>query len=202
MNRKVGILGGTFNPPHTGHLIIANEVLCALALDEVRFMPNHTPPHKEMAKGVSNEDRVRMIEAAIQGHPHFSVETIELQREGSSYTYDTIRLLKEQEPETDFYFIIGGDMIDYLPKWHKIEELIEIVTFIGVRRPGYLAESSYPLTMVDIPEINLSSTIIRKRAATGETLRYLLPDGVIDYIKENQLYGSRASFKDSEGTDH
>ncbi|WP_100402290.1 nicotinate-nucleotide adenylyltransferase [Bacillus sp. FJAT-42315] len=202
MRRKVGLLGGTFNPPHVGHLIIANEVLEALELDEVRFMPNKTPPHKQMDEGVSEEDRVRMLSVAIDHHPKFRLELIEMERNGKSYTYDTIQLLKEREPEIDFYFIIGGDMIEYLPKWYKVDELCQLVTFVGVKRPGYSTETPYPVHLIDTPEIHLSSSLLRQKAATNGTLKYLLPEKVIAYIKENQLYEPRAGIKDCEGTDH
>lgn len=188
MKKKTGILGGTFNPPHLGHLIIANEVLEALELDEVRFMPNYAPPHKAVDHRISDEDRIRMLAAAVEGHPRFALELIEIERKGTSYTYDTIKLLKEREPETEFYFIIGGDMIEYLPKWHKIDELSRIVTFAGVRRPGYSVQTPYPVLLVETPEVHLSSTMLRRRAAEGGTLRYLLPEKVIAYIKENHLY--------------
>ncbi|GLY10032.1 nicotinate-nucleotide adenylyltransferase [Pseudobacillus badius] len=188
MKKKAGILGGTFNPPHLGHLMIANEVLEALQLDEVRFMPNYHPPHKEMDHRVTDEDRIHMLQAAIDGHPRFVLELIEMERKGTSYTFDTMKALQEQEPETEFYFIIGGDMIEYLPKWYKIAELSRMVTFAGVRRPGYSVETPYPVQLVDTPEIYLSSTMLRQRAASGGTLRYLLPEKVIAYIKENRLY--------------
>ncbi len=188
MSKRTGILGGTFNPPHLGHLIIANEVLEALQLDEIRFMPNHTPPHKKMTQSVTDDDRVSMQLAAIEGHPKFSIERIELERKGTSYTYDTMKLLREREPGTSFFFIIGGDMIEYLPKWYKIDELCELVQFVGVSRPGYSANTTYPVELIDTPEIHLSSTMLRERAANGGSLRYLLPDRVIEYIKGNRLY--------------
>lgn len=188
MKKRIGILGGTFNPPHIGHLIIANEVLVALHLDEIRFMPNYTPPHKEIDHRIRDEDRLHMLRAAIDGHPYFSMELIEMERKGTSYTFDTIKALKEREPETDFYFIIGGDMVEYLPKWHRIDELSRMITFVGVRRPGYSVQTPYRVQLIETPEIHLSSTALRQRAADGGTLRYLLPERVIAYIKENRLY--------------
>lgn len=188
MKRRVGILGGTFNPPHIGHLIIANEVLCALDLDEVRFMPNHEPPHKQKAGNVTAEDRLAMVSLAIADHPKFTIEDIELLRKGKSYTYDTMVLLKEREPDTEFYFIIGGDMIEFLPHWYRIEELCKMVHFVGVKRPNYCVDTPYPVQMVDVPEIQLSSSLIRKKIAEHQTVKYLLPDRVISYIKENRLY--------------
>ncbi|KAB7708705.1 nicotinate-nucleotide adenylyltransferase [Bacillus aerolatus] len=190
MSKKTGILGGTFNPPHLGHLMMANEVLEALGLDEIRFMPNHIPPHKVMNEDIRDDDRIHMLSAAIEGHPCFSLELTEVERKGTSYTFDTMKLLKEQEPETEFYFIIGGDMIEYLPKWHRIDELSRMIQFVGVRRPGYSTKTPYPVTLIETPEVHLSSTMLRQRAANGGTLRYLLPEKVITYIKENRLYES------------
>lgn len=188
--KRVGILGGTFDPPHIGHLIIANEVLDALNLDEIRFMPNHVPPHKQKTQQVSNLDRLSMLENAISGHPSFFVEDIEIEREGTSFTLDTVKLLKNREPEVEFYFIIGADMIAYLPNWHGVDELMTLISFIGVKRPGYEESTRYPITMVEMPELHLSSSMIRKRIKAGQTIKYLLPDNVREYIKENGLYES------------
>jgi nicotinate-nucleotide adenylyltransferase len=188
--KKIGILGGTFDPPHIGHLIVGNEVLQALRLDEVRFMPNHIPPHKQKSNKVSDEDRLRLIELAVLDNPGFKVEDFEINRQGTSYTYETILELRKLEPETEFFFIIGGDMIEYLPKWHKIDDLIQLVQFVGVKRPSYDVSTEYPIMMVDIPELVLSSSIIRDKLLAGQTVKYLLPDCVIKYIEENGLYES------------
>ncbi len=187
---KIGILGGTFDPPHLGHLIIANEVLCSLELDEIWFMPNQDPPHKEKSKNISNENRLDMLSLAIEGHPKFKIETCELERAGRSYTYDTMKLLKENYPTYQFYFIIGGDMVEYLPKWYRIDELVQLITFVGVNRPTYSIQSPYPISYVQIPNINISSSLIRNRMKEGITIRYLVPDPVRHYIEENQLYES------------
>ncbi len=186
--KKVGILGGTFDPPHFGHLLIANEVLFALNLNEIWFMPNQEPPHKKKSSAIENEDRFSMLELAIEGNGQFRIETIEWQRKGPSYTYETMQLLKEQHPDIQFYFIIGGDMVEYLPKWHKIDELVKHVQFVGVERPSFQCRSPYPIMFVDIPAVDLSSSMIRERLRVGRTIRYLVPDAVIGYIKENHLY--------------
>lgn len=188
--KKVGILGGTFNPPHVGHLIAANEVLHTLKLDEIRFMPNSLPPHKKLAGHTEDEHRLRMTELAIEGNKSFQVETIEIQRAGVSYTIDTMRELIKREPDTSFYFIIGADMIEYLPKWRDIDELSQLTTFVGVKRPGYSTETPYPVLLIETPEIHLSSTVLREKAASSQTLHYLMPEAVIRYIKENGLYGA------------
>ncbi len=192
MKRKVGILGGTFDPPHIGHLIIANEVLNRLQLDEVKFMPNQEPPHKVKTSATTGEDRVRMLELLIDNNTAFSIEKIELERIGLSYTFDTMKLLQERNPDHEYYFIIGADMVEYLPKWHQIDGLVKLIRFVGVNRPNFSVKSSYPLTQVDMPFIDISSTLIRERASSGDTIRYLVPKGVKAYIKEHGLYGSQA----------
>jgi nicotinate-nucleotide adenylyltransferase len=186
--KKIGILGGTFDPPHIGHLVVANEVLDALQLDEVRFMPNHVPPHKKKTMDISDGDRLAMLHYAIDGNEFFSVETIEMERKGTSFTYETIQLLRQREPDHEFYFIIGADMIEYLPKWHKIDELIELITFVGVKRPTYNERTEYPIMMVEIPEMLISSSKIREKIKGCKTTKYLLPEKVIRYIEENDLY--------------
>lgn len=189
--RKIGILGGTFDPPHHGHLLIANEALSGLELDEVWFLPNQEPPHKKKSELIRNQDRLNMLELAIQDVPYFKIETRELERPGPSYTYDTMKELLELHSDVHFYFIIGADMVEYLPKWHKIDELIKLVSFIGVNRPAYSDETPYPIIHLDIPEFKVSSSLIRERIREGKTIRYLLPDSIIDYLKENNLYGSK-----------
>lgn len=191
MKKKVGILGGTFDPPHIGHLIIADQVLTLCNLDEVRFMPNHIPPHKEKKSNSTVKDRLNMLELATKDHSRYKIETIELKREGKSYTYTTMSLLRQLEPDNTFSFIIGGDMIDYLPKWYKIEELMKLVQFIGVARPNYKGKTNYPVQMIDIPTIDISSSMIREKIARGHSVKYLLTDSVIKYIEENRLYGTR-----------
>jgi nicotinate-nucleotide adenylyltransferase len=185
--KRVGILGGTFDPPHLGHLIIAEEVRQALKLDEVWFIPSYTPPHKDVAKA-SPDDREKMVELAAHSNSNFKVNTIELEREGNSYTFDTITSLKNNYPSVDFYFIIGADMVEYLPHWHKIDELIRLIHFVGVKRSGYELNSVYPITNVDIPIIEISSTLLRQRLKKRDSVAYLIPEKVYSYIKENRLY--------------
>ncbi|WP_274307532.1 nicotinate-nucleotide adenylyltransferase [Solibacillus daqui] len=188
--KKVGLFGGTFNPPHIGHLIMANEVYAALGLSEVRFMPNAKAPHKDVSKSATNEQRLKMVELAIEDVPYFNVETFELERGGVSYTYDTMKVLHEREPDVEFYFIIGGDMIDSLHTWYHIDELIKLVNFVGVKRPGSEAKTDYNVRMVEAPEINLSSTFIRNRLQQQGSLQYLLPEAVECYIRKEGLYGA------------
>jgi len=189
--KKVGLLGGTFNPPHIGHLIMANEVKHALQLDEVRLMPTSVPPHKADPSDATPEQRLRMVELAVSGIPGLTPSSFEVDRGGVSYTFDTMKTLTEQEPDTKFHFIIGGDMIDMLHKWYKIDELMKIVTFVGVCRPGTAGKTQYPITMVQIPEIDLSSTLIRNRLQTGGTIQFLVPENIATYIRQEGLYGIR-----------
>lgn len=170
---------------------MANEAYHALKLDEVRFMPNAIAPHKKKVGEATPEDRLRMVELLVKPYQEFKVETIELERGGVSYTYDTMVALKEREPDVEFYFIIGGDMIDSLHTWHKIDQLIQLVKFVGIRRPGTQSKTPYDIIMVDAPEIALSSTLIRHRSATGGTLRFLVPPEVEAYIRKVGLYGAK-----------
>lgn len=190
MSKKIGILGGTFDPPHFGHLLIASEVKQAMQLSEIWFMPNQIPPHKQNEHFTDSKHRLNMLKLAINEHQQFKIETIELEREGPSFTYETLCLLRTQFPDFSFYFIIGADMIEYLPKWHKIEKVIELVTFVGVKRQGYKTSTTYPVTEVEIPQFDVSSTLLRKRLKANENTDYLLPEDVKRYIEENHLYGT------------
>lgn len=186
--RQVGILGGNFNPVHNAHLIVADQVRQQLGLDAVYLMPEYTPPHVDKKETISETHRLEMLKRAIAGVEGLAIETIELERKGISYTYDTMKLLTEANPDTDYYFIIGADMVDYLPKWHRIDELIELVQFVGVQRPRYKAGTSYPVIWVDVPLMDISSTTVRDFIKVGRTPNYLLPHEVLDYIEEEGLY--------------
>ncbi|GAW98379.1 nicotinate-nucleotide adenylyltransferase [Secundilactobacillus mixtipabuli] len=186
--KRIGILGGTFNPPHIGHLIVADQVMTQLGLDRVLFMPDANPPHVDRKVAIDAADRVKMVSDTIAGNPDFGIELAEVQRGGISYTYDTMLELKRKHPENDYYFIIGGDMVDYLPKWHRIDELVKLVQFVGVRREDYPVTSKYPVLWVDIPRIDISSSMIRSRIRQGQSIRYFVKDAVARYIKERQLY--------------
>lgn len=187
--RKIGILGGTFDPPHIGHLIIAEEVRIALNLAEIWFIPSNIQVHKSQAVTAA-KDRLQMVKRAIEENPYFKVNPIEINEPRKSYTIHTMHQLTKAYPQVQFYFIIGADMVEYLPQWKNIDELIELVTFVGVKRDGYSLKTKYPLIQVDIPEIQISSTDIRKRLTNNERCRYFIPNSVYDYIKENKLYGN------------
>ncbi|WKA60064.1 nicotinate-nucleotide adenylyltransferase [Planococcus shenhongbingii] len=188
--KKVGILGGTFNPPHLGHLIMANEALHSTGLDEVRFMPNYIAPHKEVS-GATAEHRLKMTRLAVMGHDKFLIEDFEIRQGGVSYTFDTVKKMIEREPDAEFYFIIGGDSIEGLPTWYRIDDLAKIIRFIGIRRPGYLHDTIYPVLLIDSPELHLSSTMLRDRVAEGGTISFLVPEKVEAFIRKERLYGSK-----------
>ena len=186
--KQVGILGGTFNPVHLAHLVMADQAGKNLGLDEVYLMPSYQPPHVDEKKTIDASHRLKMLELAIADNPFLKIETIELTRKGKSYTYDTMKALTQNNPETDYYFIIGGDMVEYLPKWYKIDELVTMVNFVGIQRTGYTTETPYPVIWVDVPEIDISSTKIRQKIQQGCSVRYLVPDKVIDYIQKEGLH--------------
>lgn len=187
--KRVGILGGTFNPVHNGHLIIAEQVRDQLGLDKVYFMPDANPPHVDPKFAIDAKDRVAMVNLAISNNTKFEVEMTEILRGGVSYSYDTMLELTRRHPENQYYFIIGGDMVNYLPKWYRIGDLIKLVSFVGVKRDGYTPASKYPIIWVDVPYIDISSTLIRSKVRQHQSIRYLVPDAVLKYIKENRLYG-------------
>ena len=186
--KQIGILGGNFNPVHNAHLVVADQVRQQLGLDQVLLMPEYEPPHVDKKETIDEQHRLKMLELAIEGIEGLGIETIELERKGISYTYDTMKLLTEQHPDTDYYFIIGADMVDYLPKWYRIDELVELVQFVGVQRPRYKSGTSYPVIWVDVPLMDISSSMVRDFLAQGRTPNFLLPQPVLDYIEKEGLY--------------
>ena len=186
--KQVGILGGNFNPVHNAHLVVADQVRQQLGLDIVLLMPEYEPPHVDKKETIDEGHRLKMLELAIDSIEGLEIETIELERKGISYTYDTMKLLNERDPDTDYYFIIGADMVDYLLKWYRIDELVEMVQFVGVQRPRYKAGTSYPVIWVDVPLMDISSSMVREFIAQGRTPNFMLPKPVLDYIKKEGLY--------------
>ncbi|MCQ4086213.1 nicotinate-nucleotide adenylyltransferase [Saccharibacillus sp. JS10] len=192
---KIGIMGGTFDPIHIGHLVAAETVREVLRLDEIWFMPSHIPPHKAEA-GFSGDERLQMVELAIQSQPAFRTLDIELRRGGVSYSADTMEILTNQYREHSFHFIIGTDMVNYLPKWERIEELAKMTRFAAVGRAGYkLDKSQLPedvasaIDDVDMPQLQISSTEIRERLRNGTSARYLVPDSVYEYLQRSGHHG-------------
>ena len=186
--KQVGILGGNFNPVHNAHLIVADQVRQQLGLDQVLLMPEYQPPHVDKKETIPEHHRLKMLELAIEGIEGLAIETIELERKGISYTYDTMKILTEQYPDTDYDFIIGADMVDYLPKWYRIDELVDMVQFVGVQRPRYKDGTSYPVIWVDVPLMDISSSMVRDFLAQGRKPNFLLPQPVLDYIEKEGLY--------------
>ncbi|MDW0109010.1 nicotinate-nucleotide adenylyltransferase [Sporosarcina aquimarina] len=188
--RKIGILGGTFNPPHIGHLIMANEICDLFDLDEVRLMPTAIPPHKQLADTATAEQRLKMIELAVMDSDKLVSSAEEVNFGGVSYTVNTMQRLIEKEPDSEFYFIIGGDMVDSLHTWYRIDDLMEMVQFVGVGRPGTERKTTYPIQYANTPLIDVSSTLLRMKYAAGNTTAYLLPSAVDHYIRKEGLYGT------------
>ncbi|MCS4488667.1 nicotinate-nucleotide adenylyltransferase [Streptococcus sciuri] len=188
-NRKqIGLLGGNFNPVHNAHLTIADQVRQQLGLDEVLLMPEYEPPHADKKSTISEKHRLKMLDLAVRDVDGLGIETIELERKGISYTYETMKLLTKKNPDVDYYFIIGADMVAYLPKWHRISDLIKMVQFVGVQRPKYKAGTSYPVIWVDVPLLDISSSLIRRQIEEGKKPNFLLPPAVLDYIEKEGLY--------------
>jgi len=193
--RKVGIMGGTFDPIHIGHLIAALRAMECASLDEVWFIPTASPPLKPNNPLATEQQRLEMVKLAIQREPRFRVLDIELHRGGTSYSIDTVNYLREHYAEHDFYYIVGSDRIHDLPQWHRAEELLQMIGFIGLNRPSEPLELDRlpgrwqsKLTLASMPLIDFSSTDIRKRANEGLPLRYYVTDEVEQFIRRYQLY--------------
>lgn len=195
--RRIGIMGGTFDPIHIGHLIAAETAREQGNLDEVWFIPTGDPPLKETAPSAPAKDRYEMTRLAVEGDSRFTTMDVEIRRGGVSYSIDTVKQLQEQHPGCSFFYIIGSDRINDLPKWNRIQELAELAGFIGLERPGDKPQPDllppylqHALRMVEMPQIGISSTAIRKRLLEGSAIRYLVPEAVRDYIRRHGLYGS------------
>jgi len=197
MSRRVAIMGGVFDPIHVAHLFIAEEARVQFNLDEVVFMPNNLPP---IAKHVvlSPADRLEMVKLAIADNEHFSVSTIEVERDGPSYSYETVIALKAQRPEIQrIFFLTGADAILGLPQWRNFDKLLLECEFIAATRPGFDLDglrTAMPADLVSrvrfmpIPGLEISSTDIRQRVQAGQSVRYLTPDAVVGYIRRKGLY--------------
>lgn len=195
---KVGLFGGTFDPIHFGHLLLAEHTCEALRFDAVWFMPAADPPHKSRQPLATGLQRLEMIRLAIEGNSLFQVTDIEMERGGVSYTIDTIEELQRRFSDHAFSFLMGADMVNYLPKWHRIDELAARIDFVGVQRPGTLLQlDNLPahirdqVTMLEVPLFELSSTTIRERVSQGMSVRYRVPDRVHEFIQRNDLYESK-----------
>lgn len=196
--KRIGILGGTFNPIHLGHLMIAEMALEAFNLNRVIFVPAKEPPHKEVDV-IEAKYRLEMVHAAVLDNPNFLVSDVEMKREGKSYTIDTVRYFyNTYGPTTEFFFIAGTDTIQNLPTWKYIEELLDMCEFIGAIRPGatedigesieWFGQRGRRIHILEVPEIKLSATDLRYRLRQGLSTRYMLPRSVYQYIKRHKIY--------------
>jgi nicotinate-nucleotide adenylyltransferase len=186
---KIGILGGTFNPIHIGHLILAEEVREKLELDKVIFVPTYIPPHKQNSDVAAAVERLRMVKAAIKGNLHFFASDIEIKRKGPSYTVDTVKALNKKFPGDEMYFITGSDLLKYLDEWKDFRALLRLVKFVVATRPGYPLEKipSY-VRRVSIRAVDVSAFEIRQCIKGRKSFRYLVPESVFVYINKKKLY--------------
>ena len=184
---KIGILGGAFNPPHTGHLIIAQDILDALKLDKVFFIPTNTSPHKE-TDDVSGQARLEMTKLATSGNEAFQVLDLEIERGGTSFTIDTIRELAKRYPEDEFYLIIGSDLANGFSLWKSYEDIKKEVKVVVANRKEYPLNKKSSYVVVDIRQIELSSSQIRELVKNESSIKGLAKKEVAEYIQEHNLY--------------
>ena len=185
---RLGVMGGTFDPIHLGHLVCASEVAYALSLDRVVFVPAGRPWQKEGRTIAPGEDRYEMVRLATADDERFDVSRAEIDREGLTYTVDTLRAMSE--PGTDLFFVMGADTLAQVKTWREPEALAGLATFVGVNRPGYVLDpGDLPrVAVVEIPALDISASDCRSRVARGAPIRYLVPDTVADYIAARGLY--------------
>lgn len=188
---KIGLLGGTFNPIHMGHLILAEECWYKLGLDKVVFIPAFIPPHKDVEGGVSPADRLNMVRLALEGEKRFEISTYELDKGGTSYTVETLTHFRGVYGGTaHLFFITGADSAESLSMWKDPDEILSLATFVIATRPGWGKDSPYNdrVTRLEMPEIEISSSMIRQRIKLREPIDYLVPSRVLDYIRNKGLY--------------
>jgi nicotinate-nucleotide adenylyltransferase len=191
---RLGVMGGTFDPIHNGHLVAASEVAAALGLDQVVFVPTGDPWQKEKVTG--SEHRYLMTVIATAANPRFLVSRVDIDRGKPTYTVDTLTDLRSQYPDAELFFITGSDAIAQILAWHEVENLWGLAHFVAVSRPGHqmeipdLPEGS--VTSVEVPALAISSTDCRRRVSQGNPVWYLVPDGVVQYIAKHALYKESA----------
>lgn len=188
---KIGILGGTFNPPHLGHLILAQTVREKLKLDKIIFIPANMPPLKEKGDLPDGETRWRMVELSIKGNKYFEVSKVEIERGGTSYTVETLRILKELYGKSaQLFFIAGADVLSGLHLWKNKEEIFKLCKFVAVARKNFKIFFPLPrdIRILEMNTIEISSTEIREKIRKGKSIRYLVPEAVRDFISRKKLY--------------
>jgi nicotinate-nucleotide adenylyltransferase len=192
--KKIGILGGTFDPPHIGHLVIAEQARQQLHLDEILLIPAYQPPHKRIGTGASPSQRLDMIRRAIRGLKGFRVDSIEVRRKGVSYTIETLRYLRKEYPGMRFYMIAGEDNYAQMATWKSINEILTMVTVVVYRRRGDTSQrrekNRIKALVLHGPMLDLSSTMIRHKVGNNQSIRFLVPFVVEKYIKKTRLYQS------------
>ncbi|MGC5615807.1 nicotinate-nucleotide adenylyltransferase [Georgenia sp. Z1491] len=190
--RRVGLMGGTFDPIHHGHLVAASEVQHLLDLDEVLFVPTGVQPFKRDRKVTEAEHRYLMTNIATASNPRFTVSRVDIDRGGDTYTIDTLRDVHAQMPDAELYFITGADALSQILAWKDADELWELATFVGVTRPGHdLVAEGLPedrVKLQEVPAMAISSTDCRRRVQEDKPVWYLVPDGVVQYIAKHRLY--------------
>jgi nicotinate-nucleotide adenylyltransferase len=191
--RRIGVMGGTFDPVHHGHLVAASEVAYDFALDEVVFVPTGEPYQKDHRVVSAAEDRYLMTVIATASNPKFSVSRVDIDRPGPTYTIDTLRDLHAAAgPDDELFFITGADALAEILTWHAVDELFTLAHFVGCTRPGHrLSGAGLPegkVSLVEIPALAISSTECRARVGVGQPVWYLVPDGVVQYIAKRELY--------------
>jgi nicotinate-nucleotide adenylyltransferase len=193
-SKRVGIMGGTFDPVHHGHLVAASEVQARFELDEVIFVPTGQPWQKTHQTVSPAEDRYLMTVIATASNPRFSVSRVDIDRGGVTYTIDTLRDLHTLHENAELFFITGADALEQILTWRQADELFDLAHFVGVTRPGYdLDDHHLPtgsVSLIEVPAMAISSTACRARVAAGEPVWYLVPDGVVQYISKRRLYVS------------
>jgi nicotinate-nucleotide adenylyltransferase len=191
---RLGVMGGTFDPIHHGHLVAASEVQLRFELDEVAFVPSGQPWQKEGRRVSPAEHRYLMAVIATASNPRFWVSRVDIDRSGPTFTIDTLRDLRGQRPEAELFFITGADALEQILSWKDAEELFDMARFIGVTRPGYRLSAAHlppdAVRLVEVPAMTISSSDCRRRVATGKPVWYLVPDGVVQYIAKHRLYRS------------
>jgi nicotinate-nucleotide adenylyltransferase len=194
---RIGLFGGAFNPPHVGHLVCAQEAYAQLDLDVVVWVPVGLAPHREIPQDPGPEVRFQMCDYATAADERFGLSRIEIDRDGPSYTADTLRELRERSPHDELLVILGGDQAAALPAWHEPDEVMRLATIAVAERADSdrarveaAVGSRADLHFFDMPRIDVSSTMVRERAASGQPIRYLVPDKVANFIGAQSLYGA------------